>query len=218
MHLRRACAARSSRNMAAEPDHATRARSSPCLLVRDVFFDEAHIEQTAEICVRGLSDCSDDPLTLFGNVAIRSPVTCTLTQDGLLPFNSDLRVRIPFSSMTVAQLHVVRSIAAATPPDNSVRYKHTSGSVSVSCLGDGSKVFADAALVLFAINTLIIRALDSRAINVATVINVTQQRVLASINVHRSQLARADALTRAYVAAHIRAEPPAADTPPHKHA
>jgi hypothetical protein len=204
--------------MAAEPDRAMRAGSSPSLLVRDVFFDEAHIERTAELCVRSLSDCTDDPLTVFGNVAIRTAVSCNFTQDGLLPFNSDLRVRIPFSSMTVAQLHVVRSIAASTPSANTIRYKHLNGTLSVSCLGDGSKVFADAALVLFAINTLILRAVEGRTIDVGTVINVTQQRVLASINVHRSQLARADSLTRAYIAARQDLEQTASDHQPHKHA
>jgi hypothetical protein len=169
--------------------------------VRDVFFDESHIQNTAEICVRSLNDCTEDPLTVFGNVAIRSAITCTLTPDGLLPFSSDLRVLIPFSRMTVAQLQVVRSIACSMQTVNTIRYKHLNGNVSISCSRDSGKVFADAALVLFAINALILRAVDGRDINVNTVINVTQQRVLASIHVHRSQLARADELTRLYITA-----------------
>lgn len=180
--------------------HPKPATDNPSLRVRDVFFDEAHVERTAELCVRALSDCIDDPLTVFGNVAIRSAVSCTLTPDGLLPFSSDLRIVIPFSSMTVAQLQVVRAIAHGTHAVDAVRYKHLNGAISVSCSRDNDKVFADAALILFAINALILRAVDGHKINASTVINVTQQRVLASIHVHRSQLARAESLTRAYVA------------------
>lgn len=196
--------------MSIEPTHASHEMDStsgrattdtPSVCVRDVFFDESHIQNTAEICVRSLNDCTEDPLTVFGNVAIRSAITCTLTPDGLLPFSSDLRVLIPFSRMTVAQLQVVRSIACSMQTVNTIRYKHLNGNVSISCSRDSGKVFADAALVLFAINALILRAVDGRDINVNTVINVTQQRVLASIHVHRSQLARADELTRLYITA-----------------
>ena len=169
--------------------------------MRDAFFDEAHIERTAEICVRSLSDYIDDPLTVFGNIAIRSSISCTLTQSGLFPFASDLRIFIPFSSMTVVQLQVVRSISYSLQATASIRYKHLDGTLSLCCPRDTDKVFVDAALVLFAINVLILRAVAGQSMNASTIINVTQQRVLASIHVHRSQLARADSLTRAYVAA-----------------
>ena len=172
----------------------------PNVRVRDFFFDEAHIERTAEICVRSLNDCVDDPLTVFGNVAIRTAVSCTLTPDGLLPFSSDLRILIPFSSMTVAQLEAVRVISSSMHAIDNIRYKHMNGSLSMSCPRDTDKVFVDAALVLFAINVLILRAVTGKSINANTVINVTQQRVLATIHVHRSQIARADVLTRAYIA------------------
>jgi len=208
MHPARACVKTYEAHMSIEPTHAScdevsakvrNTTESPSVRVRDVFFDQAHIEYTAEICVRSLSDCTDDPLTVFGNIAIRSAITCTLTPDGLLPFSSDLRVLIPFSSMTVNQLQVVRSIACSMQTVNAIRYKHLNGNVSISCSRDNGKVFADAALVLFAINALILRAVEGQEINVNTIINVTQQRILASIHVHRSQLARADALTRAYL-------------------
>jgi hypothetical protein len=169
--------------------------------VRELFFQESHVQHTTELCVRSLSDCASDPLTLFGNVAIRSAISCTLTPEGLSPFSSDLRVVIPFSGMTVAQLQAMRDIAFSMHALDTMRYKHPNGTLSVSCPHDSGRVFVDAALVLFALNTLILRAVDGRNIDVATVINVTQQRVLASINVHRSQLARADELTRAYVSA-----------------
>jgi hypothetical protein len=187
--------------MARVPHVNTTHTERPSVRVRDIFFDEAHIERTAEICVRCLSDYIDDPLTVFGNIAIRSPVSCTLTQNGLLPFAGDLRIVIPFSSMTVAQLQVVRSISCALHTADSIRYKHLDGTLSLSCPRDTDKVLIDAALVLFAINALILRAVEGHSINPTTVINVTQQRVLASIHVHRSQLARADSLTRAHIAA-----------------
>lgn len=172
---------------------------SATVRVRDAFFDEQHVQHTAELCVRSLADCSGDPLTVFGNVAIRSAVSCTLTPEGLSPFSSDLRIVIPFSGMTVAQLQVLRAIACDMHALDTMRYKHPNGTLSVSCPRDCGKVFVDAALVLFALNTLILRAVDGRCIDVATVINVTQQRVLASINVHRSQITSADELTRKYI-------------------
>ena len=174
---------------------------SASVRVRELFFDEQYILRTTELCVRSLSDCTADPLTVFGNVAIRSAISCTLTPDGLSPFHSDLRVVIPFAGMSVAQLHDVRAIACSMQALDTMRYKHPNGTLSVSCPRDCGRVFADAALVLFALNALIFRAVDGRNIDVATVINVTQQRVLASIHVHRSQLARANELTVAYVAA-----------------
>jgi len=172
---------------------------SATVRVRDAFFGEQHVQHTAELCVRSLAECSGDPLTVFGNVAIRSAISCTLTPEGLSPFSSDLRIVMPFSGMTVAQLQVLRAIACDMHVLDTMRYKHPNGTLSVSCPRDCGKVFADAALVLFALNTLILRAVDGRCIDVATVINVTQQRVLASINVHRSQIIRADELTRKYI-------------------
>ena len=169
--------------------------------IRDAFFGESDALYSVELCVRALSDTTADPITTFGNVAIRNPLTCTLTTDGLCPFGADLRVLIPFSAMTVAQLNVVRAIATEMHTLNTTRYKHPNGMFSASCPRDACKVFLDTAVVLYALNVLIVRAVDGLSIDVATVVNVTQQRILASVNVHRSQVTRADQLTRAYVAA-----------------
>ena len=157
---------------------------------------------TTEVCVRSLSDTTADPITVFGNVAIRNPLTCTLTTDGLCPFSADLRVLIPFSTMTAAQLHVLRGIASEMHVLNTTRYKHPNGTFSASCPREPCKVFVDAAVVLYALNVLIVRAVDGLCIDMKTVVNVTQQRILASVNVHRSQVTRADELTRTYVDTH----------------
>jgi hypothetical protein len=167
--------------------------------VRDAFFGEADALLTTEVCVRALSDTTPDPITVFGNVAIRNPLTCTLTTDGLCPFSADLRVMIPFSAMTVAQLRVLRGIASEMHVLNTTRYKHPNGTFSASCPRETCKVFVDASIVLYALNVLIVRAIDGLNIDVGTVVNVTQQRILASVNVHRSQVTRADELTRMYV-------------------
>ena len=176
--------------------------------VRDAFFGKDDVLLTTELCVRVLSDYTDDPLAAFGNVAIRNAITCTLTPDGLSPFSSDVRVVIPFSAMTVAQLHVLRGVTSDVGGSLVIFYKHPNGSCSVSCLRDTGRVFADASLLLFALNALILRAVTGRAVDAQTVINVTQQRILATINVHRSQIAAADALTRAFVAARDNASMP----------
>jgi hypothetical protein len=176
---------------------------SASVRVRDAFFGEADVLLTTELCVRSLSECTADPLTVFGNVAIRSALSCTLTTDGLSPFTADLRVLIPFHNMTVPQLHAVRDIATNMHELNTTRYKHPNGSFSASCPRDSRKVLIEPSVVLFAINVLILRAVDGRGIDVNTVINVTQQSILGCINVHRSQLARADELTRKYIATRI---------------
>ncbi len=180
------------------------ASKSPSLRVREAFFDEPDVQRTAELCVRSLADCTADPLSVFGNVAIRSAISCTFTPDGLLPFSADLRVVVPFVDMSAAQLRVVRAIACSMRALDTMRYKHPNGTLSISCPRDSGRVFADAALVLFALNTLIVRAVDGRGVHLSSVINVTQQRILATVHVHRSLLARADALTRAFVAARAR--------------
>ena len=173
--------------------------SSASTRVRDAFFDETDALLTTEICVRSLSDTTADPITIFGNVAIRNPLSCTLTTDGLCPFSADLRVLVPFSAMTVEQLRVLRAIAGEMHALNTTRYKHPNGTFSASCPRESCKVFVDASVVLYALNVLIVRAIDGLQIDVSTVVNVTQQRILASVNVHRSQVTRADELTRAYV-------------------
>jgi hypothetical protein len=171
-------------------------------LVRDTFFGENDVLLTTEILVRSLSDYTDDPLTAFGNLAIRNAITCTLTQDGLSPFSSDLRVLIPFGAMTAAQLHVLRDITSAISDLEVMYYKHPNGSCSVSCVRDAGKVFANVSLLLFALNALILRAVEGQAVDAQTVINVTQQRISATINVHRSQILEADARTRKFIADH----------------
>jgi hypothetical protein len=180
---------------------STKSASSAAAIVRDAFFGEDNVLLTTELCVRSLSESTADPLTVFGNVAIRSPVTCTLSTDGLSPFSADLRIVIPFDRMTAPQLHAVRAIASSMHDMNVTRYKHPNGTFSASCPRDSRKVLVEPAVLLFAINVLILRAVASHSIDTNTVINVTQQRILACVSVHRSQLTHADNLTRAYVAA-----------------
>lgn len=176
------------------------ATPSPSERIRDLFFNERDILTTTEFGVRSLSDCTADPITVFGNIAIKNAVTCTLTTRGLLPFSSDLRVLIPFADMTDEQLQALRSLAAGMHGAEAMRYRHHDGNLTVSSPSDARRVFADAALVLFAVNALILRAVEGRGVDANTVINVTQQRIIASINVHRSQIATADDLTRRYLA------------------
>jgi hypothetical protein len=176
------------------------ATASPSERVRELFFNEHDILATTECCVRSLSDCCADPITVFGNVAIKASITCTLTTSGLMPFSSDLRILVPFTAMTTPQLQALRHLASDMHGINALRYKHHDGNLTVSSSGDARKVFADAALVLFAVNALVLRAVEGRGVDVSTVINVTQQRIVASLNVHRSQVTTADELTRKYIA------------------
>jgi len=179
---------------------------TPSEQVRDLFFNAQDIIATTELCVRSLNDFCSDPITVFGNVAIKGAISCTLTTRGLLPFSSDLRVLVPFSAMTTTQLQALRVLASGLHRGEAMRYKHHDGNLTVSAPSDARRVFADASLVLFGINALVLRAIDGRGVDLHTVINVTQQRIVASLNVHRSQIAIADDLTRKYIASSRRAE------------
>ena len=52
--------------------------------------------------------------------------------------------------------------------------------------------------MLFGINVLIIRAVGANRIAVDSVLNVTQQHIMATTSLHRSQIARATEMTRRY--------------------
>ena len=170
--------------------------------IRDAFFGEDSIERTAHACVHSLSLVVSDPLTIFGNVAIQYPLNCTLTTDGFCPFRADYRIAIPYTSMSAAQLELMREIAAHVSGSRaSINCKHTNGTFSVSMAREDATVYAEAATVLFGINVLIIRAVGAQRIAVDSVLNVTQQHIMATTSLHRSQIARATEMTRRYQAA-----------------
>jgi hypothetical protein len=169
------------------------------LRIRDAFFGKDSIQRTAHACVYSLSLVVSDPLTIFGNVAIQYPLNCTLTTDGFCPFRADYRIAIPYASMSAAQLELMREIAAHISGSSaSINCKHTNGTFSVSMAREDATVYADAATVLFGINVLIIRAVGAKRIAVDSVLNVTQQHIMATTALHRSQIARATEMTRRY--------------------
>lgn len=171
------------------------------LQIRDAFFGEESIQRTTHACVHALSLVSSDPLTIFGNVAIQHPLTCTLTTEGLCPFRADYRIVVPYTSMGGAQLALMREIADHISSSTaSVKCKHMNGSFSVSMAREGATVHADAATVLFGINVLIVRAVGAHAVPTDSVLNVTQQRIMATTSLHRSQIARATEMTRRFQA------------------
>lgn len=169
--------------------------------IRDAFFGEDSIERTTHACVHALSLVVSDPLTIFGNVAIQHPLQCTLTTEGFCPFRADYRILVPYASMSGAQLALMREVAdrigSSSAPVNS---RHTNGTFSVSMAREDATVYADAATVLFGINALIVRAVDGHAVPTDSVLNVTQQRIMATTRLHRSQIARAADMTRRYQA------------------
>ena len=169
--------------------------------IREAFFGEDSIERTTHACVHALSLVASDPLTIFGNVAIQHPLHCTLTTEGLCPFRADYRIVMPYASMSGDQLALMREIAdRISGSAASVNSRHTNGTFSVSMAREDATVYADAATVLFGINVLIVRAVRAHAVPTDSVLNVTQQRIMATTSLHRSQIARATEMTRRYEA------------------
>lgn len=178
--------------------------SSYILQIREAFFGEESVQRTTHACVHALSLVASDPLTIFGNVAIQHPLTCTLTTEGLCPFRADYRIVVPYASMNGAQLALMREIAehiSSSSSAASVKCKHMNGTFSVSMAREDATVYADAATVLFGINVLIVRAVGGHAVPTDSVLNVTQQRIMATTSLHRSQIARATEMTRRFQAA-----------------
>jgi hypothetical protein len=108
--------------------------------------------------VRSLNDCYAGPVTVFGNVVIKTTINYTLTTRGLMPFSSDLHVLVPFTGITAPQLQVFRVLVSDMHGIDVMRYNHLDGNVTASSPNDSWRVFVDVALVLFGINALVLRA------------------------------------------------------------
>jgi hypothetical protein len=172
------------------------------LAIRDAFFTHDSVQESILHCIKSISYHSSDPIVTFANVALRCPLSFTLTTNALCPFYDDVRIAIPYCCMTRAQLQVVEATLEQLERTNTlVNCTHMNGDFSVNAIRQGVRVHVDASLLLFAISCLIARVTSAHDIDAETVINVMQQRIACSVHLHRQQIDTARVLLQQHVAA-----------------
>jgi hypothetical protein len=172
------------------------------LTIRDAFFTHDSVQESILHCIKSISYHSSDPIVTFANVALKCPLSFTLTTNALCPFYDDVRIAIPYSCMTSAQLHVIQSTLAHLEDTKTlVNCTHMNGDFSVNAIRQGVRVHVDASLLLFAISCLIARVTSAHDIDTETVINVMQQRIACSVHLHRQQIDKARVLLQQHMAA-----------------
>jgi hypothetical protein len=172
------------------------------LTIRDAFFTHDSVQESILHCIKSISYHSSDPIVTFANVALKCPLSFTLTTNALCPFYDDVRIAIPYSCMTHAQLQVIQSTLENLEDTKTlVNCTHMNGDFSVNAIRQGVRVHVDASLLLFAISCLIARVTSAHDIDTETVINVMQQRIACSVHLHRQQIDKARVLLQQHMAA-----------------
>ena len=172
------------------------------LALRDAFFTHDSVQESVLRCIKSVSYHSSDPIVAFANVALKCPLSLTLTTTALCPFYDDVRIAIPYSCMTVAQLQVLQGMVAQLEQGRAlVNCTHLNGDFSVNAIRQGVRVHVDASLLLFAVSCLIARVTAAHEIDTDTVINVMQQRIACSVHLHRQQIDSARVMLQKHVAA-----------------
>jgi hypothetical protein len=173
------------------------------LALRDAFFTHDSVQESVLRCIKSVSYHSSDPIVTFANVALKCPLSLTLTTTALCPFYDDVRIAIPYSCMTAAQLQVLEDMVRQLEQDKClVNCTHMNGDFSVNAIRQGVRVHVDASLLLFAVSCLIERVTSAHDIDTDTVINVMQQRIACSVHLHRQQIDQARLLLLQHMPAH----------------
>ena len=135
--------------------------------IRDAFFSRETVVGSVKACVKSLSHYTDDPLVSFANVAIQKPLSFTVTTQGLCPFEENVRIIIPYASMSAAQLEVMRRLMdLGSERQEFMNCSHQNGDFSVTAVCDRRAVHVDPCLVIFGIFSLVrtaaaVRSLDA---------------------------------------------------------
>jgi hypothetical protein len=112
--------------------------------VCDVFFCRENVVASVKQCVKSLSYYTEDPLVSFANVRIQQPLCFTVTTQGLCPFENNVRIMIPYDSMSKAQLLVIQNLMDAGSARNDfVNCSHENGDFSVTTVSDRRSVSVD---------------------------------------------------------------------------
>ena len=157
--------------------------------MRDFFFSRETIVGSVKQCVKSLSYYTDDPLVSFANVAMTKPLCFTITTKGLCAFEENVRIRIPFDTMSAAQLEVIRELLEV----GSAKYEfmncsHQNGDFSVTAVCDKRAIFVDPCLVLFGIFSIVRSAANAENLDSKTILSVMQQHIISTLCLHQHQL------------------------------
>lgn len=170
------------------------------LLIHQTFFSTDTIQETILQCIKSISYHCSDPVVCFANVALKCPLSFTLTTTGLCPFYDDVRICIAYEHMTNSQLLTLQRMLDEL--ENSkclVNCSHLNGDFSVNAVRQGVSIHVDAAQILFCISRLIERATTMHNIDTTTVMNVIHQRITCSVHLHRQQIEQARLLIQAHI-------------------
>ena len=157
--------------------------------IRDTFFSRETVVASVTQCVKSLSHFTEDPLMAFANVAMQKPLCFTITTQGLCPFEDNVRIIIPYGSMSKAQLLVIeRLIDEGTAQYAFMNCSHQNGDFSVTTVSNRRAIFVDPCLVLFAIFSIIRSAAQLHALDAQVILSVMQQHIISTVCLHQHQL------------------------------
>jgi hypothetical protein len=157
--------------------------------IRDAFFSRETVVGSVKACVKSLSHYTDDPLVSFANVAIQKPLSFTVTTQGLCPFEENVRIIIPYASMSAAQLEVMRRLMdVGSERQEFMNCSHQNGDFSVTAACDRRAVHVDPCLVIFGIFSLVRTAAAVRSLDAQTILSVMQQHIISTLCLHQHQL------------------------------
>ena len=165
--------------------------------IRDAFFSRETVVGSVTQCVKALSHYAEDPLMSFANVGMQKPLSFTVTTQGLCPFEDNVRIVIPYDTMSRAQLLVIQRLM----DEGSAQYafmncSHQNGDFSVTTVSNRRAIFVDPCLVIFAIFSIIRSAARLHALDAQTILSVMQQHIISTVCLHQHQLQGAWALMR----------------------
>jgi hypothetical protein len=157
--------------------------------IRDAFFSRETVVGSVKACVKSLSHYTDDPLVSFANVAIQKPLSFTVTTQGLCPFEENVRIIIPYASMSAAQLEVMRRLMdVGSERQEFMNCSHQNGDFSVTAVCDRRAVHVDPCLVIFGIFSIVRSAADLHELDSQTILSVMQQHIISTLCLHQHQL------------------------------
>jgi hypothetical protein len=160
--------------------------------VRDAFFGRENIVASVKQCVKSLSYYTDDPLVSFANVGIHQPLCFTVTTQGLCPFENNVRIMIPYDSMSNTQLLVIQNLMdVGSAKHDFINCSHENGDFSVTAVSDRRAVSVDPSLVIFGIFSLIRSAATVQDLDAGTILSVMQQHIISTVCLHQQQLQEA---------------------------
>ena len=165
--------------------------------IREAFFSRETVVGSVTQCVKALSHYAEDPLTSFANVAMQKPLSFTVTTRGLCPFEDNVRIVIPYETMSRAQLRVVQGLMEAGSAEYAfMNCGHQNGDFSVTTVSNRRAIFLDPPLVLFGLFSIIRSAARLHGLDAQTILSVMQQHVISTVCLHQHQLQAAWALMR----------------------